>query len=174
MTEIMWLYSGIVSGWWCYDKKSCTELNKMYVDYCKKKGIDYSNFIVVDKKNNYDTTSDLVDFVDFSDFDDPVDLHDQSNLIKSDTIQSNIKNKTNITNTTNTINTINGPTNIIRTNHGDYIIDFNKMIQKNMHDSSKKRNIKYILIPEEINKNELLVKKYLLEKSIKGMSGIKF
>ena len=88
--------------------------------------------------------------------------------------KNNITNTTNIINTTNITNSINDTANIIRTPHGDYIIDFNKMIQKNIHDSSKKRNITYIVIPKEINKDEVLMKKYLLEKSVKGTSGLKF
>lgn len=140
MNNIIWLYSGVISGWWCYDKTLNSKLSKMYVKYCKQKSIDCSDFVTVNMKTNYEKTDDFVNF-------------------NSENCQSDSDDDKNTQY-------------IIRTTHGDYMIDFNKMIQQNLHDMSKKRNMKYIVIPQNIltNKNEL--EEYLSEKSVKGISGL--
>lgn len=137
MDTIIWLYSGAISGWWCYDKHLNLKLNKMYINYCKQKMIDCSDFIMIDAKSYYDKTDDLVDFNSSATFD------ETSRYINACTI---------------------------KTTHGDYNIDFNKMIQQNSHDASKKRSIKYIIIPQNIYENSQTLTKFFSENMIKGTS----
>ena len=139
VNTIVWLYSGIASGWWCYDEQSMIKLSKMYINYCFKNSIDCSDFVTIDTKANCEMTNDLVDF----------------NFTKSD------KNDVVINN-------------IIKTSHGDYEIDFDRMIQFNSNDISKKRGIKYIIIPDNITNDKQKIKKYLFDSGIKGISGTIF
>lgn len=142
MTTIVWLYSGAISGWWCYDKQSTMKLSKMYVNHCTKKAIDCSEFIIINTKSNEEMTNDFVDFK--SDTDDSSDDEYYSNK------------------------------NIIRTSHGDYELDFDKMIQFNVNDVGKKRSIKYMVIPKNIENNKKSLHKYLFDNGIKGISGVEF
>lgn len=140
MNTVLWFYSGIISGWWCYANETNNMLNNMYINYCKKYGIDYTDFVNIDVKTNCQVTDEFVDFADF------VKTDNQNKLMK----------------------------NIIKTSQDEYIIDFNKMIQQNVNDINKKRNIMYLVIPQNIYKNKNMLKKYLLEKNVKGIAGQKF
>ncbi len=140
MNTIVWLYSGAISGWWCYDEQSTLKLNKMYINYCTKNLIDCSEFITINTKSDYEISNDFVNF------------NSDNNLIEDDEINKNI----------------------IRTIHGDYKIDFNKMIQVGLYQNIKKRNVKYLVIPNIIANNEQNLNKYLSDNNVKGIAGIPF
>ena len=137
-TTVLWFYSGIISGWWCYDDVTNENLNNMYINYCKKNGVDYSDFINIDIKPLSEVTNEFVDF----------------NNIADQPILSN--------------------GNLIKTTHGNYVIDFNKMIQQSTNDINKKRKIMYAVVQKNIFENKNKLKEYLITKSVKGIAGIKF
>jgi hypothetical protein len=148
MERLVWLYSGAVSGWWCYDDENIIQLNKMYTDFCNKKILQTTPPIEIKKFNNI--TSDLVNFSD-----------DDSVGSVSTTI-SNLSNKSNIKKY------------IIKTQYGNYKIDFDLMVQINVGDIKKRRNITFLKISENIFNNVNTLKKYLMDNGVKGVSGNTF
>ena len=148
----IWLYSGIFSGWWCYNSSHNIKINKMYEDYCHRNNINYIDIITekikrTESKLNINANTEKVfDFVNFDD-------------------EDNENNKT-ISNYVVDY--------IIRVSNDTFRIDLDKMKQINVNNPQKQRNIQYIDIPEEIlnNKNKIIL--HLKGIGVKGIAGEKF
>lgn len=145
----IWLYSGLISGWWCYSSSNNTKINIMHMDYCKRNALTYQkvptkmNMGDPEKKNN-----NLIKIYDFVDFDRNVNVNANQNITLTDYI--------------------------IYASNGSFRIDMSKMKQINMSNPCEHRNIKYIDIPEMLLGNADQIIAHLKNNNIKGISGKKF
>lgn len=144
-----WLYSGLFSGWWCYDPKYYKQLNKLFVDHCKKMNIETNEQKSYKKPKSSDGLKNNekgFEMVDFSE-------DDESDYSSSDD---------------------NTAINYMLTIEGcQFKIDMMKMKQINTQDVSKQRKIKYIDIPLHINDAHDIIN-LLITNGVKGIAGINF
>lgn len=144
----LWFYSGIFSGWWCYDNLHNTKLNKIYKDYCIRNNIPTKDSTNIKNKNLQKKIYSVknFDFVDFDDSDSDDDKNNTNEVIDY----------------------------IITTNSNQFIIDFDNMKQINVSDNKKQRNIMYIDIPNEIIGDNDKIIKHLKSYNVKGIAGTTF
>jgi hypothetical protein len=145
-----WLYSGVFSGWWCYDPTHYKQLNMLYMDHCKKTNT-YTNEQKSYKKpkssDSLEHDEKGFEMVDFSEDDSSYyDSSDDDNV----------------------------PVNYILTVGGcQFKIDMTNMKQINTHDLSKQRKIKYIDIPSDITDLHDIIN-LLISNGVKGIAGTNF
>ena len=154
MNNYIWLYNTIHPDyWWQYDDENTKKLELIYDDYEKRKNIcnnklndSIEQYSKNENKNNY--SGNLIDDTTFE----PV-------FFDSVKFTTNIKQEKN------------EPIidYIINVNGEKYLIDLNNNYQKNMNNFMKKRNIKRIELPNNINLNE-----FYNMNNIIGKNGIKF
>jgi len=147
MLKYVWLYStSHPNYWWMYDDVNSNKLELIYSDYEKREHIkkNKNNFINnlsnIENKNSY--IGNLINDISYE----PVHF-DKKNEEKSNDIVDY------------TIN-INGE---------KYLIDLENNCQKNMNNYMKKRNIKRLEIPNNVNLND-----FYDMNNIIGKNGIKF
>jgi len=144
-----WLYSGIFSGWWCYDPMYYKQLNRLFADHCKKMNIEtneqkpYKKPKPSDGLKNNEKGFEMVDFSE----------DDESDYSSSDDNTA-----------VNYMLTIGGC---------QFKIDMAKMKQINTQDLSKQRKIKYIDIPLHINDIHDIIN-LLIANDVKGIAGTNF
>lgn len=153
MTNYIWLYNTThIDYWWQYDDENTKKLELIYADYEKRKNISNNQindsieqYLKIENKNNY--SGNLIDDVTY----DPV-------TYDNDTHDTTLKQEnTEIIDYTITVN-------------GEkYLIDLNNNCQKNMNNIMKKRKIKRIELPNNINLNDF----YNINNII-GKNGVKF
>ena len=182
MERFVWLYSGAVTGWWCYDDDNNILINKMYLEFCKnqtkhcnklvkkktKKDVVKYDQIKVEIKSTFEETTELVDFGDFSEEPkkDTQSVLDSDISIKSVSIvKDELIDKFNIE-----IDNEHSK-NIIQIAGSKYKIDFDRMLQINYDDIKKRRCIMCLKISENIFNNPLTLKKYLIDHKVKGVAG---
>jgi len=148
MINYVWLYNtSHPDYWWLYDDENSNKLELIYSDYEKRENLknnknnSINHLLYIENKNNY--FGNLIDDITY----DPVNFD------------------TNIEKTNNNI-IIDYTINI---NGEKYLIDLENNYQKNMNNFMKKRKIKRIEIPNNINLNEF----YNINNII-GKNGIKF
>lgn len=146
-SERIWLYSGVIGGWWCYDKNSNEKINKMYVDYAKRNNIPIKKYVKKSNDKKIILNNDpYSDFVDFS-------MYDFDNASSDDDALCDY---------------------VVNTTNGKYTINFQTMRQTNYSNPQKFRSMKKIEIPEELYGNYDKIKKFLINNNVKGVSGVKF
>ena len=149
----IWLYSGIFSGWWCYNNSHNIKINKMYKDYCHRNNVNYVDLVTEKIKNTKPklnsnvNTEKVFDFVNFDDENDDKDKQITSNFVVDY---------------------------IIRVANDTFRIDLDKMKQINVNDPQKQRNIQYVDIPEEILNNKDKIILHLKGIGAKGIAGKNF
>lgn len=169
----IWLYSSnLHDTWWCYDQENIRDIQHIYMNYIDNKKIllsinDNDNDIRINMQykkssssNNLIENDQNFDIIDFNkNEDEDVLFNDQT--YNESYIKKPNKNRLSY---------------IIKINFIEYKIDFDSMKQINLADPWKKRNIKKIIIPDEIiNTNVNNIIHYLKNThNVIGISGIKF
>jgi hypothetical protein len=148
MTNYVWLYNtSHPDYWWLYDDNNANKLKLIYSDYEKRKNIkdnknnSINHLLNIENKNNY--SENLIDDSSY----DPVNF------------DINLENKNDNIIIDYTID-INGE---------KYLIDLENNYQKNMNNIMKKRKIKRLYLPSNINLSDF----YKINNII-GKNGIKF
>lgn len=175
----VWLYSSNYGNtWWCYQRETCEQVEKIYNDYCLRQQILNDNST---SKNNINLTltqnttkkpKQTLLPKSFAQLDTASnDSNENDDAVDFNSISSSDYNGQEETNNTN--HTVSYIVNI----HGtSYKLDFDAMKQINLTDTTKKRSVKRIVVPNEkrnCSANE--IKQYLMNThSILGVAGKKF
>ncbi|ARF09686.1 hypothetical protein Indivirus_2_65 [Indivirus ILV1] len=167
----IWLYSSNYGNtWWCYKKEICEQIESIYQDYNLRKKIlinEEENNIInlsVLKKSTKSKSESLVNYKDkFEELDtsneSAVEFNDETPISSP-----KLKPQANIISY------------IIKINGNEYKLDFDLMKQINLDDTTKKRAITRIEIPNEIRtfSGNALIKYLANTYNIIGVSGRKF